>query len=138
MKINVPDIATVLIDLGVPFEAQARYLQAAAARVLGYLLPIPAEPVASISAHYDEQLAPRVAAALDAITERVPLDYNAALALTRQVWEVRYGLVHPQTNAQAWALLDACAKQARICTDVDFTDPALQRLSSVLSAGTEQ
>jgi hypothetical protein len=137
MKINVPDIATVLIELGVPFEAQAKYLQAAVGRVVGYLLPIPAEPVASTSAFYTENLAPRVATALDALTERVPLDYAATLALVQQVWEVRYGLVHPQTNAQAWALLDACVKQARII-DVDFADGAVQRLASVLSAGVEQ
>lgn len=137
MKINVPDIATVLIELGVPFEAQAKYLQAAVGRVVGYLLPIPAEPVTSTQAYYSENLAARVAEALDALTERVPLDYNATIALVQQVWEVRYGLVHPQTNAQAWALLDACVKQARII-DVDFSDAAVQRLASVLGAGVEQ
>jgi len=137
MKINVPDIATVLIELGVPFEAQAKYLQAAVGRVVGYLLPIPAEPVTSTQAHFDEHLSSQAAGALDAITERIPLDYNATLALVQKVWEVRYGMVHPQTNSEAWALLDACVQKARI-VDVDFSDAAIQRLASVLSAGVEQ
>lgn len=138
MKINANDIASTLVELGIPFEAQGRYLQVAIARVIGYLLPIPAEAVTSTPAYFEEHLASKVAGALDAITERIPVDYEATLALTRKVWEVRYGLVHPQTDAQAWALLDACVKKAHICEDIDFSDAALQRLGSALTASLEQ
>lgn len=137
MKIYAPDIASTLTELGVPFEAQGRYLRAALARVIGYKLPIPAEPVASLEEHFKGLLEGQVAGALDSLNERIPLDFSATLDLVRKVWEVRYGLVHPHTDAQSWALLDACAKRAHICDDVDFADPALQRLGSVISNGLE-
>ncbi len=137
MKIYAPDIASTLLELGVPFEAQGRYLKAALGRVIGYMLPIPAEPVESLNDHFKGTLEGKVAAALDVLNERIPLDYVATLALVQKVWEVRYGLVHPQTDAQAWALLDACAKRAHLCDEVDFADPTLQRLGAVITAGLE-
>ncbi len=135
MKIYITDIASTLVQLGVPFEAQARYLQVAVARVIGYKLPLPAEPVEVPSAYFQEHLAGQAGPALDHLNERIPLDYSATLDLIQKIWEMRYGLVHPQTDAQAWTLLDACAKKAHLADDVDFNDPTLQRLSSVLSEG---
>lgn len=138
MKINVPDIATTLVSSGIPTEKQAAYLQAAVARVVGYLLPIPAEAVADTQAHFKGLLEGRAAAAVDAINERMPLDFNSTLAMIRQIWEVRYGMVHPSSPTESWAVIDACVQKARISAQVDFNDPLLQRLGSVLSAGVEQ
>lgn len=138
MKIIVSDIASALVELGIPFEAQSRYLQAAVAKVIGYSLPIPAEAAADVSTYFDETLAATVAGALDSLNERVPVDYVQTTALIRQVWGVRYGIVHPQNSAQAWAVLDACVKKAHICDDVDFADASIQRLAAILAGGLER
>lgn len=138
MKINIPDIATVMIDVGIPFDAQGRYLSAAIARTLGYNLAIPAEAVGSPRDYFKGMLEGQAAAALDALIERLPFDAAAVLELTYKIWELRYGLVHPQTNALSWALLDALSKKANIAPDMDFTDPLLARLSTIVSAGLEK
>lgn len=138
MKIHIPDIATLMVDVGIPFEAQSRYLEVAVARTLAYNTAIPAEPVASTREFFKGTLEGQIAPALDSLVERIPLDVKNVLELTYQIWELRYGLVHPQTNALAWALLDAVSKKANIVPDIDFTDPTLARLSSVIASGLEK
>lgn len=139
MKIYVPDIASALVDLGVPAESQGQYLVVAIARVIAYRLPIPPEPVLGEARdYYDAELAPRVSAALDAIVERVPVDYAAVLDATYQLWEMRYSLVHRPIGASGWAMLDACVNAGKILPDVPFTDPTVQRLCSILSDGVDE
>lgn len=139
MKINVADIASTIAELGIPFESQANYLVAAIARVLGYLLPIPAEAVTGHPSEYFNAHYPKlVADALNALNERMPVDYNQVLALTQKIWEVRYGLVHASRDMQAWVVIDSCISKADLGFDIDLRDPALQRLGSFIAQGVEQ
>jgi hypothetical protein len=134
MKINPNNIANLLIDLGIKPEDQGKYLNAAAARVIAYRLPLPAEAVLGESSDYFKtELEDRVVVALDAIVERMPIDVDAVIALTYQIWSIRYSLVHCPVGQTGWCLLDTCVKQSRISPEVDFTDDALKQLSSALS-----
>jgi hypothetical protein len=138
MKIYVPDIASTLVDLGVPAESQGQYLIAAIARVIAYRLPIPAEAVLGEARdHYDTVLAPRVSAAMDAIVERVPVDYDAVLNLTYQLWDIRYSLVHRPIGASGWAMLDACVNASKVLPGVSYTDATVQQLCTILADGVD-
>ncbi len=138
MKINVSDIASTINELGIPFEAQSRYLVAALARVLAYMLPIPANNVAGTPGEmFQSTYGAQVTAALDALNERMPVDYQQVLELTQKIWEVRYHLVHPNRDAQAWAAIDCCVQKANLGFEIDFTDAALQRLGQVITQGVE-
>lgn len=136
MKINVPDIASTLTDLGIPFESQSNYLVAAVARVLGYLLPIPAAAVEGPACEFFKSAyTENLTKALDALNERMPVDYLAVADLTQKIWEVRYSLVHPTREVQAWTLIDGCIDKAHIGFEVNMADPALQRLGAVIAEG---
>jgi len=138
MKIIVSDIASEMAQLGIPPEAQERYLVAALSRVLGYLLPIPANDIAgSLDEYFAVNHGKDVANALTALNERMPVDFDQVQSLTQKIWEVRYGLVHARRDAQAWGLLDACVQKANLGYDIDFTDASLQRLAAVMTQGLE-
>jgi hypothetical protein len=142
MKINVNNIASLLIDLGIPPEKQGEYLNAATARVLGYLLPLPTTPLSDETqgtrAYFKEHLSHQVVSALDAIIERVPVDVDTVEELACQIWDLRYNLLYSRFNKPIWDLLDTCVNQARIVSAISFNDPALHRLSAVLVEGVEQ
>ena len=142
MKINVQNIAALLIDLGIPPERQGQYLNTAAARVLAYLLPLPTTPLCDETqctrTYFKENMSAQVATALDAIVERVPVDVDTVDELTYQIWDVRYNLLYPRFNKPIWDLLDHCVNQARIVPSIGFDDPALHRLGAVLVEGVEQ
>lgn len=139
MKIYVPDIASLLVELGISAEDQGKYVVAAIARVIGYRLPVPADAViGEASNYYKEELAPRVSAALDAIVERIPVDYEAVLALTYAIWDVRYSIVHRPVGPSGWVMLDACINLGTVRPDVPFTDPTVQRLSRILNDNVDE
>ncbi|QVD49157.1 hypothetical protein LUCX_87 [Xanthomonas phage vB_XciM_LucasX] len=136
MKINARMLTTHLLEAGIGGEAQAGYLQSAVARVIGYLLPIPSEPV-EVLEHIKGSLEDVAAKALDAVLEVAPLDHDATMELIFQVWKVRYNLVHPSISAPTWKLLDIAASQGLISAPVSFADPLVQRLGALLSKEME-
>ncbi len=138
MKINVNNIAQALAQQGIPVEAQGRYIKAAVARVVGYLLDVPAQPVeGSLKTYFKGTQEGKVAPVLDALIERFPFDFEETMELVRCVWELRYNLVHARTDLAVWALLDATVDSAKLEMDVEFKDPAVQLLSSALRENLE-
>ena len=138
MKIQVNQIASILIDIGIPPEKQGLYLNAAAAKVIAYRLKLPAEPVVGdASDYFRTELEPLVAGALDAIVERMPIDVAATIEMTHRLWDMRYGMVHRPVGREGWAMLDLCANRSGIEPGVNFTDDALMRLCGALSEGID-
>lgn len=138
MKISASNIASTLVELGIPAEASHQYLVVALARVLGYLLPVPAAPVEHPAEFFQSSYGDSINGALDALNERMPVDYGVVVDLSRKVWELRYGIVHPSLDQQVWATLDKVLDKKYLGIEIDLFDPALSRLGNVIAAGVEQ
>lgn len=132
MKIDINNVAHALVQHGIPAEQQGQVLKAAVARVLGYLLPIPAAPVDNLAVHFKGTLEGRVAPVLDALNERFPFEYQEALDCIFSVWEARYRMVHPMGDREAWTMLDTCIEKGKFCQDLDFSHAGVQLVSKAL------
>lgn len=138
MKINVNNIAQALVQQGIPAEAQGRYIKLAVARVVGYLLPVPAESVeGSLQVYFKGTQEGKVVPVLDALIERFPFDFEETMELIRVVWELRYNLVHARTDLAVWGLLDTAVASVKLESDVEFKDPVVQLLSAALRENLE-
>lgn len=103
---NSKTINGVLDALNVGLESRPELVSSAVARQIAYELPLPAGPVNSVTAAFNEQR-PVVEAELAKVNEQYLLpNIDEAVETTRKFWTARYQLAHEPSAPGVRALVD--------------------------------
>lgn len=110
MKLRTASVAAELDSMGVPPESRNGLLSIAVARVLGYKFSLPAAPVELPYAFFDSTYLTQLEDILSDLNERVVIEFDQAVEITRAVWCFRYRLLHDPCNPAVRSFLDALVK----------------------------
>lgn len=98
---TLPSLSQAFDHAQVPLEARDKVTALAAARRLGYSLPLPTEPVGSPIDYYNANYGAQANSGIGAMNEVAVMDYDFALKAAQLYWLARYKVLHEPESSEA-------------------------------------
>lgn len=94
-------LSKVYDEAGVALSARELVTAMAAARRVGYSLPMPQEPIGSPIDFYNENYASQAETAIGGMNEAAVMDFDLSLAVTKLYWLARYKVLWEPDSSEA-------------------------------------
>lgn len=110
MKINIQPINLKLDEMGIALEDRAYLMTVAAARIVGYRLPLPSATVENPYLFFTTTHKASVLELVGTLNEAIAIDFEACVDLVQRLWIFRYKVAFDASNPAVCSFLDACLK----------------------------